>query len=699
MPKAGALLIIASFLFAACAPVISPAAIAPTITEAATSTHQPKPTRTPFPSLTPTLSPLPTATITPPTLETIQPHPLALDLSNVATKMKKLREVGKGYANDLAWSPDGKTLAVASSSGIYFYDTQTWQEQASFINEKGPSKLTYSQDGTLLGFSTSEGNIHIWDIKQGKIINSITPDKGIVTKFKFTQNGYITAEIRGKAEQQLGGEGVRYRGVWNAISGETVFHQEDPYWNNSYFETDISPDGKNVLFWEGKVIENISSGKNTRIHSTHEFEGVNGSLPVTFNADGKKILVGNISELVILDSSGTETAVTQIHNYDKIQSSVRYATCYGSTSFALVDILTGTIIYQTDFPDFVISASFSPDEKRLALSIMGTIAIFDIESKQFQAPLNFNSQTRMATGMVSVNGVLKPLVATGGVSENIQIWDADTGDLIQTLYSNSAIKDFDFSPDNHSLAAIDDKGILTLWNIQNGKQSYTFDLHNISNGPIKFNPNGTKLATISWDQYKVLELDIQTGSIKQLDKIELGYSYAYTLPYNPFLYTKDGHLMTWGYKPSSLSFLDLTTNESVEIPYQVRGDFDFVEAVALSSDKNWLAIGTAGADIHIFDLQNKKLDRTLVGHEQQVADGWMGAIQGLEFSPTSNLLFSDGYDDTIRLWNIETGNPLRIINGGGTAEFTPDGRYLILTNKAFGIYGNNILSIWGIPEN
>ena len=39
--------------------------------------------------------------------------------------------LGKGWMNELKYSPDGARLAVATSVGIWLYDTQTFQEVES----------------------------------------------------------------------------------------------------------------------------------------------------------------------------------------------------------------------------------------------------------------------------------------------------------------------------------------------------------------------------------------------------------------------------------------------------------------------------------------------------------------------------------------------------------------------------------------
>ena len=65
-------------------------------------------------------------------------------------KGAKLR-FGKGYINEITYSPDSSRLAVASSIGIWIYDAETGKELDLFTGHTGSvENLSYTPDGRFI---------------------------------------------------------------------------------------------------------------------------------------------------------------------------------------------------------------------------------------------------------------------------------------------------------------------------------------------------------------------------------------------------------------------------------------------------------------------------------------------------------------------------------------------------------------------
>jgi len=108
---------------------------------------------------------------------------------------------------------------------------------------------------------------------------------------------------------------------------------------------------------------------------------------------------------------------------------------------------------------------------------------------------------------------------------------------------------------------------------------------------------------------------------------------------------------------------------------------DFTNDVSFSPNGDIIAsAGGSTKAVHLWDTHNGKLIRTLLGHSDFVSS--------VAFSPNGTILASGGWDKSIILWNVHTGQKLSTLNVSGSTllvAFTPDGRII-----ATGTWNNNL---------
>ena len=79
-----------------------------------------------------------------------------------------IARLGKGEMRDIAYSPDGRLLAMAVLADILLYDTGNGQEVARLAGHTGAiTRLSFSPDGLTLasgGSGRYDDRMYLWDV-------------------------------------------------------------------------------------------------------------------------------------------------------------------------------------------------------------------------------------------------------------------------------------------------------------------------------------------------------------------------------------------------------------------------------------------------------------------------------------------------------------------------------------------------------
>src|SRR5260221_13190572 len=104
------------------------------------------------------------------------PSPRGIHLANLQTIMGSnsgriisLTRLGRGRLNSLVWSRDGKTLAVASSVGVWVYASGHWDDEPAFLEglDSDVSSIAFSPDGKLLVSGSNDPGVQLWELQKG----------------------------------------------------------------------------------------------------------------------------------------------------------------------------------------------------------------------------------------------------------------------------------------------------------------------------------------------------------------------------------------------------------------------------------------------------------------------------------------------------------------------------------------------------
>ncbi|HEX2907060.1 MAG TPA: WD40 repeat domain-containing protein, partial [Phototrophicaceae bacterium] len=168
--------------------------------------------------------------------------------------VQPLAQFGWGHPRDLAWMPDGKSFAVATAAGVYFYDAGDILAAPRFF-ETGAQALdaiAISPDGKYL--ATGGDDVYLWDISTGIVVDEMRAGVG-VSDVAFSPDGSLLAATT-MTPADYADCGLY---VFDVASGRLRFTHLEPY--NWFFEIEFFPDSQRVLV----AASNDSSGPVTII--------------------------------------------------------------------------------------------------------------------------------------------------------------------------------------------------------------------------------------------------------------------------------------------------------------------------------------------------------------------------------------------------------------------------------------------------
>ncbi|RKU20477.1 hypothetical protein C6501_00135 [Candidatus Poribacteria bacterium] len=616
---------------------------------------------------------------------------------------------GKGYVFNFEYSPDGTRLAVASTIGVWLYDTQTYDELHLLTGHTDyVTGVFFSPDSKTLVSESGDGEwspaeIKLWNISTGELIATLTeqkikvnyivfsPDGGTLAiassdntirlwngvtgelKATFTEHGCKVLKFSSDGSRLVGGSGEAIR-FWDVATGELQLTFAAHA--NSIDALQYSPDGKmiasqggdnNVCLWNADTGEFL---RNFR-------EGTSEISSIDFSRDGKTLAIVSSDETLTLWNSQTGEKIKTITSETKlnfvehspdgktfacdddedgamllfdakagellhnlkmsgIRTSVndfRYSpdgrTLAVSNGFDIYfwDVGTGELQNTiTGYSEVVGGAIYSPNEKTLA-SFDYIVRIWDIENHKLQRTIETNSNVSAIA--YSPDG---KTIGIGTYDNTILLWDVGKWNKRATLKGHTeGVSSVVFSPDGQTLASGSWDGTIRLWDADMGEHLKTFKKQASGVRTVLFSPNGQILASTE-DDATIHLWNVATDELVRTIKIEADD--VYSIDFSP-----DGTTLVTADDNGKINFWDVTTGENKEITQSIEKGYYAV----LSPDGNTL-VSVAVDNISLWDVATGKLLKTLKGH--------IGAINSVVFSSDGKTLVSGCRDSTVILWDL-----------------------------------------------
>jgi len=182
------------------------------------------------------------------------------------------------FVFDVAWSPDGKTLASAGNDKtIRLWDPATGQTIRTLTeHQKAVISVAWSPDGKTLASASEDHTIRLWDPATGQTIRTLTGHEGSVSSVAWSPSGNTLASASEDGTSRL----------WGPATGQTIRTLTGH--EGSVLSVAWSPDGKTLASAsQDKTVRlwDAAKGKDLRTLIGHE-----GSVSrVAWSPDGKTL--------------------------------------------------------------------------------------------------------------------------------------------------------------------------------------------------------------------------------------------------------------------------------------------------------------------------------------------------------------------------------------------------------------------------
>jgi len=583
---------------------------------------------------------------------------------------------GMGDVNNLAASPDGKYVAVASSIGIYIFDSQNLKLKTFIDTRSWMTTLDFSPDGSALAAGDRDGLIRLWHTDSWQEFeNTYSGHTQSILDLAFSPDGSKLASIDRNErliqwslqpgnEQPVGSvpvtgvstiayssDGVKIVTGGNDLilrvlnSSDLSFAQKKDF---SAQVVDIATvKGSNVVVIGGNdqsvSLLDIGTGPTLTTIGRLQYP-LSG---VAASPDGKRIVSGDINGgIAIWDltrEKDKQTAKPQSYTVgdpaDLEAPGSPHSIAFSSDGKLIFSALHNGTIRSLDGTDGTTQKQYldgiahakklavSPDGQFILAQQDDTVTLWDLKSggpkRQFKGEMRGEDP-------FSDNSERFALVTTDIGPVFVKVYNAASGEEVYNLKSQRGLRSIRFINEDSQLISVYDQSV-ELWSMASGEKLKTSRSYDGTGCLAIKDINDQSVTSITNHEYVVTDIKNKPGlCIYEPEN------------WRTTAYNDSRGLVAYG-DNSKLAILDIQRSDNKE--ENMRGvNLKNIVRVAISADGALLAAAFDDNTIHIWDVETHEELISLSGHDKPIAD--------LRFTPDGKLLISTSLDGTIRLWGV-----------------------------------------------
>lgn len=460
-------------------------------------------------------------------------------------ELRKLKGF-KGRPNAIAFSPDGRSLAVAATkyenqsagrfiktlgtSEIRIFDVQSWNVALRLPSLGAVNSLAFEASGAALligGIVDQQAGslpaVRRYDLKSGKLDTFPTGEdfSEAVDFLTIAERGNLLAFRAGRdTVRVLDTQTWTVRQTLDANSAGN-----DSQRSLKRFLVSVNRVTALAFLADGKTLSGEIEGDGIRLWDTRtgevkkRIEDKNGAPFIAISTDGVALAeagddrtirlwtINDSQQRLIPQAGGESISALALSSVGRLLASAsgNELIIWNAQTGERMQTLSG---HQTTISRLV----FSGDDRTLASADEeGNIKLWEVTSGQ--AKDGFRSGGKVTALRFAPNG---QLLASAGEDKTITLWDLRSdGAQVKLKKHNAAVNALAFSPDGRLLASGSDDRSVIIWDVASGKSKRTFKGHDLTVLSLAFSPDGTLIASGSGNAAVVL-WDVRTGKLNRV---------------------------------------------------------------------------------------------------------------------------------------------------------------------------------------